>query len=327
MKSRALARVQKPAPVSPPVPTHAVPDVLVSWLDRRSQNTRKAYTRDFADFARFMGMTDKDAANALLDNGPGAANHVVLSYARDMERRELKSGTIARRLSALRSLVKRARLIGRVTWSIDVESPKVETYRDTRGPGHPGYVVMLSARQAAADAGDIAAKRDVAILRLAHDLCLRRGSIAALELDDVDLDSEPAKISVVVKGKADKRVFTLPGPVRKRLVDWLEARPPGPGPVFVRLDRAAGDESRPMDGESLNRVVRRAGVKAGVTRGNRAHGLRHAGVTRLLELNNGNIPKAQALTGHAKSETLQRYNDNRLDAAGESSRLLAEDFD
>jgi hypothetical protein len=55
--------------------------------------------------------------------------------------------------------------------------------------------------------------------------------------------------------------------------------------------------------------------------------LRHQGTTRLLERNNGNIPETQALGGWAKVETVMKYNDNRLNAAGKGSRTLADDYE
>jgi integrase/recombinase XerC len=340
MSARELATIPTPDSALATVPHHQA--VLETWLEGRNQNTVEAYMRDLGDFARFLAPGTKKpdpaaAVEALLALGHGEANRLVFKYVAHMKGRKppLAPATICRRLAALRSMVRVGRMIGRVTWSIDVDSPKVESYRDTRGPEQAGYMGMWKAVRNVADQADdpvdsARAKRDLAMMMLMRDLLLRRGSCASLELADVNLDDEPATIEVLTKGKAQKRLMELPGPVRDVLAEWLEVRGDKPGPVFIRLDPAAGtagDEMHPLDGESINRAVRRAGRRAGLKRRTHAHGLRHQGTTRLLEKNNGNIPETMAATGHLKPETVMRYNDNRLNAAGKGFRTLADDYD
>ena len=57
----------------------------------------------------------------------------------DLLKRGLATATIARRLAALRSMVKLARALGRIAWTLDIAGPKAEPYRDTRGPGLDGW--------------------------------------------------------------------------------------------------------------------------------------------------------------------------------------------
>jgi hypothetical protein len=52
-----------------------------------------------------------------------------------MTERRISAATIARRLAALRSIMKLDRILGRVAWSLDIEGPRNDSYRDTRGPG------------------------------------------------------------------------------------------------------------------------------------------------------------------------------------------------
>jgi integrase/recombinase XerC len=80
------------------------------------------------------------AAVALLVAGPaGQANTLSIGYKAHLSDRGLAPATIARRLAALRSIVKPARTLGHVTWTIDIGSPRAEAYRDTRGPGLEGW--------------------------------------------------------------------------------------------------------------------------------------------------------------------------------------------
>ena len=129
-----LSRPELPAP-----PSSA--DVVAEWLRGRSPRTLRAYRFDLNDFARYCGLSDPiAAADVLMAAGPAAANRQVLAYRNAMrDQRGLKSNTVNRRLNALRSLVKLGRKIGRITWALDVNSLKVKTYRDTRGPGRDGW--------------------------------------------------------------------------------------------------------------------------------------------------------------------------------------------
>jgi integrase/recombinase XerC len=72
----------------------------------------------------------------------GGANLIVLNYRNAMVEKGLAPATISRRIAAIKSLGKLARLIGAVSWSIEVDGPRVETLRDTAGPGARGIAAM-----------------------------------------------------------------------------------------------------------------------------------------------------------------------------------------
>jgi integrase len=127
------------------------------------------------------------------------------------------------------------------------------------------------------------AKRDRARLMLMQALQLRRGSCYKLMMDDLHFEDEPATLTAWEKGKPVKRVFELPALVRDVLRDWLDVRGDEPGPVFLRLDPAAKGPLKGLDGETINRIVGRRSERAGIKQ-QRAHGLRHYGITRSLEL-------------------------------------------
>jgi integrase/recombinase XerC len=114
-------------------------DVLHAWLAGRNANTAKTYAFALEDFARYVRAASPGAAvDGLLAMGRGNANRVVIGFKAHLVDRQLATGTIASRIGALRSMVNCARKIGRVEWMLDVESPRVEKYRDTTGPGHEG---------------------------------------------------------------------------------------------------------------------------------------------------------------------------------------------
>jgi integrase/recombinase XerC len=57
------------------------------------------------------------------------------------------------------------------------------------------------------------------------------------------------------------------------------------------------------------------------------HGLRHAGITKALELCEGNVRKAQKFSRHKDVKTLLKYDDNRQDDAGALAAEVADDIE
>jgi hypothetical protein len=106
-----------PAPhlVVPPAVTDV--DVVAAFLPGRNSRTLKAYSFDVGDFAKLLGSpTPAAAVDLLLTETVGAANAIALGYRIDMAGRGLATATIAHRPAALRSVVKLARTLGRITW-------------------------------------------------------------------------------------------------------------------------------------------------------------------------------------------------------------------
>jgi integrase/recombinase XerC len=313
-------------------------DVVELWLKGRSPRTLKAYRFDLSDFARFMQIEDPDnpapALELLIAGGPKVAFQYARDYIADMKRRELSNATIARRLAALRSLVGMACDSGRINWTLRAKmdkADKVVPYRDTRGPGREGWHTMLDHAIARVenDPKSTVAKRDLALILLMHDLGLRRGEAVGMDLKDMDLGGD--RIRVVRKGRREEEWLTLGSEQAKEALEaWIAVRGDQPGPLFVTLDRAAnernGEELERLSGDAVLRMVARLGKRAGLSRKVKPHGLRHQAITRALELTGGNITVVQRFSGHADPKTIGRYNDNREDHAGRTSRQLGDDY-
>jgi len=122
------------AAAAPAVIPSEAEQLLRAFLAGRGPRTLRAYAGDLADFARWSkAPSPAGAARLLLAAGPGGANHAALSYRAGLLARGLAAATVNRRLAALRSLVKVARLLGMVAWQLDVEAVPSEALRDTRG--------------------------------------------------------------------------------------------------------------------------------------------------------------------------------------------------
>ena len=109
-----------PDALVPTLDRTSVPDLIHTFLDGRSPSTLIAYGRDLDDFARFLTGTRQEALGRFFAQPAPAANADVLRYRHELVARHLAPATINRRLAAIRSLTKLARLLGVVPWTIEV---------------------------------------------------------------------------------------------------------------------------------------------------------------------------------------------------------------
>lgn len=286
-----------------------------TFLAGRSPRTLQAYRQDLSDFAHYLGAaTAEDATRLFLSGGKGPANETAWGYRADLLARGLAPSTVNRRLAALRSFVKVARLFGLVDFSLDVEGVKSQSYRDTKGPGRSGVRRLLD--ELASRTGQ-KASRDRALVRLLYDLGLRRGEAVSLDLEDVDLQA--GTVSILGKGRTERETLTLPAPTKAALDAWVSVRGAEAGPLFVNFDRAA--KGSRLTGRSVARVLASLGDAVGLRV--RPHGLRHAAVTEALDATGGNVRAVQRFSRHRDLRVLTMYDDNRQDLGGEVARLVA----
>jgi integrase/recombinase XerC len=303
-----------------------VADVIDAWLSGRNANTVKAYVRDMNDFARVRSPRKPDrvaVAAELLTNGRGVATKIALEYLADMNQRGLSTATISRRYSMLRSLIATANELEFIDWSLATKGPKVERYRDTRGPGHDGFALLIAVAKASKTP---AGKRDAALMRLMYDLLLRVGECVSLDLEHVELDSEKPCVHVIGKGRTARQPITLSTSAAAAIRDWIAVRGDAPGPLFTRCDPGAiPDWVDRLSIHGVEMMIARRSHKAGLPKKAKPHGLRHAGITRLLDLTDGNVRAVAKASRHLKVETLLIYDDARTDVAGELAELLGAD--
>lgn len=303
-------------------------DVLAAFLAGRNAHTLRAYDADLRDFARFVGIDEpKLAVGSFLSSDRGDAHAIALAWRVHLEARGLAPATIARKLAALRAVVKLAGQLGQVDWELALGSPRAEGYRDTRGPGDDGYKRVRELAQVEASTGDPKRVRDYSALRLLHDLGLRRGELVGLDLADVETGADGLPQRVWIKGKkrVHKEALSLPPATSRALGDWIAARGAAGGPLFIRLDRGAGAVPGRLTGRAVALMVNQLGERSGLPRRLAPHGLRHQAITAALDKTGGDVRKVQRFSRHADLKTLVVYDDKRRDGAGDVSRLLADD--
>jgi len=296
--------------------------LLSLFLAGRTGATLKAYRQDLEDFQAFTRDNSMiGAAERLLSSGQGRANLLTLEYRNHLLGRGLSAATINRRLSALRALVKMARMVGSVSWSIDVPQIPSTPYRETRGPGRDGFRSLL----AAIGANDTpSTRRERALLRLLYDLGLRRGEVVSLDIADLDL----AQKTLQVKGKrrTEKETLSLAPPTAEAIALWLEIRPgPPSGPLFVNFDRARKGDGRLSD-NYVYQIVRRLGVEAGIKA--TPHGLRHTAITEACKAAQAagiGLEEVLQFSRHKNVNVLMIYRDQERNVQGQLATLISED--
>lgn len=306
--------------------------LVSSWLDSLVPATRKAYLESLRDFANWNIKREGPPvetdpvgyyASAFLANGPGAANFAAMEFQTALKARGLAPSTVNLKIQALRALCKMGRLMGLVTWGLDVRQLRTEPYRDTRGPGLTGVQALY---ETATRGKPRVQLRDRAILSLLFAMGLRSHEI--LQLDMPDLDLAKNRLAVTGKGRLEPRWLTVPPGAKNDLAAWLRARgellegwgmPEAP-PVFFSFHH--GYRAERLGKTGLWYLLRTLGARTGGLGAVRPHGIRHTAATTVLELTGGDIAAAQRFGRWADPKPVMIYNDNREDVAGELAGKL-----
>jgi integrase/recombinase XerC len=304
----------------------AVPetDLIEAWLEGRQLSTIAGYRHDLEHFARFVAEHSGHPDAPALPVGKsidlffavpaGHANGIVLAYRNHQLAAGLASATIARRLAAVKSIVKVARTLGRINWTIEVQSPRHEDRRDMSGPTDSDRKKLMKALKGRGETKQAA--RDRALYALCFTMALRRSEVVGLDLADVDFAA--GTLSVTRKGKREKAARPIPPNAARALGEWIVARGRHDGPLFTRVDREGNTR---LSGEAVRLVFERLGKEAGLAKSIRPHGLRHAAITRLRSLGETDRD-VMALSGHSDPKMLGRYDDRKKEGASKMSRKL-----
>lgn len=310
-ESRSLSPIWKGLPSDPKT---AAASLLGAWLNGRKPTTLRTYQQGIESFALFLDLPTREAAVAffLSIKKGGEANAIVLEFKNWLVQKDLSSATVSVRMSALKSLAQLGRTLGKIAWSIEIKPPRVQAYRDTKGPG---FEKIRDEIKALEGKNDLKSLRDRLLLAMLGTMGLRRGEAARLEIEDVDLDEK--RLFYLGKARTDEEPMTIPDEIVVMLRTWIDARGVKAGPLFINFSRSKTVER--LSGRSIDRICHAYGL-------GRAHGLRHSAVTRALDKYEGNLRKVAKFSRHKNIQTLLKYDDNRKDEGGEVSRGLANEL-
>lgn len=149
--------------------------------------------------------------------------------------------------------------------------------------------------------------RDRAILELLFSSGLRVSELVGLNRDHINLKRR--EFMVRGKGQKDRPIFISP-----EAAEWIQAyldkRQDNAQPLFVRTGGTrqvdtSGDFKR-LTARSVQRLVSRYALLAGITKHVSPHTMRHSFATDLL-MNGADLRSVQAMLGHSNISTTQIY--------------------
>lgn len=145
--------------------------------------------------------------------------------------------------------------------------------------------------------------RDRAILELFFSTGLRVSELCSL---DRDLDLSRDEFSIRGKGEKVRVVFLSPA-AKVAIKKYLDKRGDVDEALFIQMGKTSKQaKDLRLTPRSIERLVKKYAIKAGITRKVTPHVLRHSFATDLLE-NGADLRSVQALLGHANIATTQVY--------------------
>ena len=146
--------------------------------------------------------------------------------------------------------------------------------------------------------------RDEAILKLLFSTGLRISELTSLNRDSVNLKS--GEFSVMGKGSKVRIVF-ISGAAKESLQNYLDKRRDVDPALFVRIEvNFQKRDNLRLSDRSVQRMIKKCAIKAGIVKKVTPHVLRHSFATNLLQ-NGADIRSVQALLGHSSISTTQIY--------------------
>ncbi|MEM6792612.1 MAG: tyrosine recombinase XerC [Acidobacteriota bacterium] len=272
-----------------------------------SAHTLRAYGRDlesFRDFAaEFLGLEADRVRPEDVDT------RTVRSFLAHESQRKLAKSSLARRLSAVRSLFRYACQIGRLKSdpASAVRAPKQE--RSLPRHLRPGEVEKLIETE---ERDGPLAERDRALVELLYATGLRVGEAVGLDWQDLDLK---ARVLRVVGKGGKERMVPFGGPAADALRSWLkvwqtvrdglegfDAR----DPVFLNFRGSR------LSDRAVRLILDRRQAAASGAQSVHPHMMRHSFATHLLE-EGADLRSIQELLGHGSLSTTQRYTHVDID--------------
>jgi integrase/recombinase XerC len=247
----------------------------------KSPQTVRAYRADLRQLAVNVPVLDEMTPESLARHLRLVAQHGV---------------TRARKLASLRSFVRYLRSAG----ALD-HDPTEGLEAPFRRRSLPKTLTQHHAESLLDQAAPTRTPlRDQALLELAYSAGLRVAELVGVDLADIDL----AEGAVRVRGKGNKERVALFGEACRRALEAYiaeERMPPNSGsPVFTN------SQGRRLTSRTVQRVVKRWALAAGLPADVSPHTLRHSFATHLLD-GGADLKTVQQLLGHENLATTQIY--------------------
>lgn len=259
-------------------------DMIARWLGRyRSPATRKGYEIDAGAFRRFIPKPLREVTFGDVQDFAGTLSH-------------LAPATIARRLSAVKSLLSLAHRLGYIPFNVGgvVETPHIKDKLAERIMTESDVQHLLRTERN---------HRNAALLRIIYGAGLRVSEACGLRWRDMVPRDDAGQCTVFGKG-GKTRVILLPAALWRHVIAIRRGAGPD-DPVF--RSRKRGGPLVPMQ---VHRIVKNAARRAKLSGSISAHWLRHAHASHALD-RGAPVHVVQTTLGHASLQTTTRYSHAR----------------
>ena len=271
-----------------------------------AEHTLNSYRCDLRQFARFLYPRVDDLQLPL----KAVQREQVVAFMTDLEEKNLKASTVARKLAALRSLYRFLCREGAVAANPAgaIAAPAVVRSRPRHLP-----VAQVAQAIEAPFAERFTGVRDRAIMEVFYGSGIRLGELVALNLSALDL--EEGTIKVLGKGRRE-RIAPIGAKAREALQTYLLRRVE----VLLEFDVAEVDagalflngRGKRLSRRMVQRVVERYLRTVSEAESLSPHLLRHSFATHLLDAG-ADLVAVKELLGHATLTTTQVYTEVSLD--------------
>lgn len=258
-----------------------------------ASNTCDSYRLDVTDFLRFLQQNDRSVFSATLDDGQ--------QYTVRLSQRGLRSSSLARRVSALRSFYNYLTLAAIVPDNplTLLTAPKIH-----RSLPHVLSVEDTARLIEAPDPTTPSGLRDRALWELMYASGLRVSEAAGAEFGDLDLDEG----GMFIRGKGDRERWAPVGQSARTWVDRYvrEARPllADPGRPVKKI--FLNERGRSLTRQGIWYLLKRYAAQLVPPLDVHPHTLRHCCATHLME-GGADLRTVQEFLGHADISTTQIY--------------------
>lgn len=284
--------------------------ITEQWLANRTPGTVRQYKQAMKSFCDWAGLESAEHFLRRFSELPMAGGCLALADWRDQLVEDgLSPSTVNCRLSAVRSFLRLGNMLGVLPCAPTVENVRARDVRDSRGPSAEAFSALLV--QAYEDETWEGA-RALAMIRLLHDLGLRRAEVCSLDLAHIDM----VQRQILVTRKGGAAVWlSLPQLTCNAVLAWIAHRGDSAGALLKT------NNGNRIVGEDVRRILKKA---AGSLPGRwNPHGLRHRGITAAAALTGGDLRKVIAFSGHKDVRTVQRYIDGVEDLQGDVANQVA----
>ncbi len=259
-------------------------------LEHASSHTRDAYRRDLNGFLAFL------AARGI-EHWTDVDVHAVRQFIAARHRGGAHGASLARALSAMRSLYRFLAARGRVS------ANPAQLVRAPKSPRRLPRVLDVDQMGGLLNhaVNDDFELRDLSMWETLYSCGLRVSELVGLNLDSFDLDAGQAR--VLGKGRKE-RLVPIGAQAHEALLRWLAVR----GTLAQPEERAVyvNPRGRRLGTRDVQRRLRLWALKHGAEMHVHPHMLRHSFASHLLE-SSGDLRAVQELLGHANISTTQIY--------------------